>query len=175
MKLPIMPVNEGDYKSPGQLALINKRKLRHKREVYYGSARSCRGERKSPIENLLVRANFTRVLEKDIDKGIKPEFVEERMWGFVDSRSFPYLLMEGKVKQFTDLVRLPPDKHEKLRALCHEGSFHVTHDSDALFNIDGRFWRYYAHLDFWLALDRIEMVDDFYATEVVDLDTLDRK
>lgn len=139
------------------------------RRNFVNSFRRCIGGRETTTESLLLKVTYERILVEDLTRDVAPEFMGQHVWGFVDPRSFPYLRREGPEQSLSDLIRLPPDKHDKLRDYCREGDLCLKRDVWGVVSIDGLEWRYDFHLEFRQFEDRHEGLSDFYVVEQIGL------
>lgn len=132
--------------------------------VYLKSFRNCLGVRDSPVESLILKATYRRTL---VGSAGSPKFAGQNLWGFADPRSFKFLLKEDAYTVLSDFVRLPPEKHEKLRKLCYDGDVSVSRDVWCEITIDGEKWRYDIRLEFRQLEDRVEQLSEFYVVEEI--------
>lgn len=148
-------------------AQLQKERLEKRRAIFLGSFRDCRGVRDSPVESLLLKATYRRKLEGSERKA---DFVGENLWGFTDPRSFEFLRNEGEFSSLMDFVRLPPDKHDKLKKLCYDGDVAVSRDVWCTVDINGIAWRYEIRLEFRQYEDRYERFAEFYIVDEIGID-----
>lgn len=145
-----------------ELLRLAEEALEWRRKTYLASLRTCRGIRDTPVESLLLKATYKRRLVGTDAPGV---LVGQNVWGFTDPRSFKFLLKEDPYTTLGDFVRLPPDKHEKLRKLCYEGDVAVSRKVWCEMTIDGIDWHYDVELEFRQLENRQEPVSEFYVIE----------